>query len=267
MFLGDRDKNDCQLPRLHWSVASSIRCSVDVSPHASPHGRSELCHVEASSQTAMKAARHSTTEPMLSLQRIVQSAIPSKSRICVFRMGWISSSSNFYKGRAIGGAEDASRRLSPPSSDTVDHRKDHGGITTINESIQRAEAPAQACNGLGKVDKPQTSTIDPRQLPHFSPEEVLKRNGEACEKLWIVVDKIVYDCSEFVVEHPGGDEVIRSFGGRDCSWQFWRFHGPKDMEEWGAPLRIAKCEEATNPYREPNRWVGLKRLATRDDDW
>lgn len=42
-------------------------------------------------------------------------------------------------------------------------------------------------------------------------------------ELWIVVDNIVFDCSEFVFNHPGGQQVIESFRGEDCSWQFWRF--------------------------------------------
>lgn len=35
--------------------------------------------------------------------------------------------------------------------------------------------------------------------------------------LGIVIDTVVYDCSSFVGEHPGGETVIRSFGGQSCS--------------------------------------------------
>lgn len=35
----------------------------------------------------------------------------------------------------------------------------------------------------------------------------------------IVVDEIVYDCTEFVGKHPGGSHIIKEFGGHDCSWQ------------------------------------------------
>ena len=51
--------------------------------------------------------------------------------------------------------------------------------------------------------------------------------------------EIVYDCSSWVDEHPGGSSVIWSFGGQDCSWQFWRFH-TKDMAKYGQALRIGR---------------------------
>lgn len=38
----------------------------------------------------------------------------------------------------------------------------------------------------------------------------------------IVVDEVVFDCTEYVSEHPGGRSVIENFGGQDCSWQVSR---------------------------------------------
>jgi cytochrome b involved in lipid metabolism len=81
----------------------------------------------------------------------------------------------------------------------------------------------------------------------------------------IVVDEIVYDCTEFVLEHPGGMQVIESFGGAECSWQFWRFHGKKDMEDFGKSLRVGRTKGLFNKYEEPARYVGLSRLGA--DDW
>lgn len=74
---------------------------------------------------------------------------------------------------------------------------------------------------------------------------------------WIVVDGIVYDCSEFIHEHPGGLQVILSFIGEDCSWQFWRFHGRDTMQTHGAPLRIGRTEGVKNRFPEKPRYVGL----------
>ena len=33
----------------------------------------------------------------------------------------------------------------------------------------------------------------------------------------IVIDEIVYDCSDFISKHPGGEAVIRNLSGSDCS--------------------------------------------------
>ena len=79
-----------------------------------------------------------------------------------------------------------------------------------------------------------------------------------------MIDEIVYDCTEFIKEHPGGQQIIESFAGAECSWQFWRFHGKNEMEEFGKPLRVGRTEGMVNKFKEPVRYVGLKRLG---DDW
>lgn len=81
----------------------------------------------------------------------------------------------------------------------------------------------------------------------------------------IVVEDIVYDCTDFISEHPGGEKIIQSFAGQECTWQFWRFHGKKDMEELGKPLRVGRTKGLKNRFKEPVRYVGLRRLG--DDDW
>ena len=83
--------------------------------------------------------------------------------------------------------------------------------------------------------------------------------------LVIVIDNIVYDCKYFLKEHPGGEQIIKSFGGAECSCQFWRFHGKKEMEDFGRALRVGRTEGMVNKYKEPQRYVGLKRLG--DDEW
>jgi cytochrome b involved in lipid metabolism len=84
-------------------------------------------------------------------------------------------------------------------------------------------------------------------------------------ELWIVVDDVIYDCTEFIEEHPGGEQVISSFIGEDCSWQFWRFHGKSEMDQYGHPLRVGRTTGIKNRFPEPVRYVGLSRLG--DDDW
>ena len=80
-----------------------------------------------------------------------------------------------------------------------------------------------------------------------------------------MVDEVVYDCTQFIREHPGGEQIIRPFAGAECSWQFWRFHGRKDMEEFGRPLRVGRTKGLQNKFKEPVKYVGLRGLG--DDDW
>jgi cytochrome b involved in lipid metabolism len=81
----------------------------------------------------------------------------------------------------------------------------------------------------------------------------------------IVVNNIVYDCTKFIKEHPGGEQIIRAFGGAECTWQFWRFHRKNEMEEFGRPLRVGRTTGMVNKFKEPSKYVGLRRLG--HDDW
>ena len=72
------------------------------------------------------------------------------------------------------------------------------------------------------------------------------------------MENIVFDCTEFLKEHPGGEQIIKSFGGAECTWQFWRFHGKKEMEEFGRPLRVGRTAGITNKFKEPKKYVGLR---------
>ena len=85
------------------------------------------------------------------------------------------------------------------------------------------------------------------------------------QKLWIVVDDVVYHCPSFIREHPGGLQVILSFVGENCSLQFWRFHSKGHMEEVGRPLRIGRTKNVKKRFKEPRLYVGSKRLGS--DYW
>jgi len=86
--------------------------------------------------------------------------------------------------------------------------------------------------------RPRLSTrLPPSQLPHITAEEVARegsgKDGRLCKashimpkrlgliliSLGLVVDSVVYDCSDFVSSHPGGPAFIRGFASQDCSWQ------------------------------------------------
>jgi cytochrome b involved in lipid metabolism len=106
-------------------------------------------------------------------------------------------------------------------------------------------------------------------LPFIAGSEVdaKRRHKDTAESLWIVIDNIVYDCSVFVNDHPGGDTVIKSFVGSDCSWQFWRFHGKEHLEEFGKGLRIGRTSGVQNRFKEPSAYIGLRGLNNDSDEW
>lgn len=93
-------------------------------------------------------------------------------------------------------------------------------------------------------------------------------NRDSCvrERLWIVIDNVVFDCTNFAHDHPGGRQVIESFSGQDCSWQFWRFHSKDLMREWGRALRVGRTEGVKNRWKERPRFVGLRKFGKDECD-
>ncbi|KEQ71261.1 fatty acid desaturas-like protein [Aureobasidium namibiae CBS 147.97] len=102
------------------------------------------------------------------------------------------------------------------------------------------------------------------QLPFISPATIATVTADH-HVLWLVIDNIIYDCTDFISGHPGGAAVIESFVGKDCSWQFWRFHSREHMQRFGRGLRVGRTKGVRNPFEERVRWVGLRRLG--DDGW
>ncbi|KAF3036207.1 hypothetical protein E8E12_007061 [Didymella heteroderae] len=109
------------------------------------------------------------------------------------------------------------------------------------------------------------------ELPFLSASQLAllsdRHGNTSISPLYIVVDDIVYDCTQFVHDHPGGPRVIQSFRGQDCSWQFWRFHSKENMKEWGHPLRVARTQGVKNRWKERPRFVGLRKFGAEEEGW
>ena len=71
------------------------------------------------------------------------------------------------------------------------------------------------------LSKETVITPKEKYVGPFTAEEVAKHNKE--EDAWIIVDNKVYDITDFVPLHPGGDTILNNVG-RDSSVGF---HGPQ----------------------------------------
>lgn len=110
----------------------------------------------------------------------------------------------------------------------------------------------------------QPSATPDHQLPFIHPD-IVRASKSDRSRIWIVIDDIVYDCTEFVSTHPGGHTIIESFDGENCSWQFWRFHQRSHLESDGTALRIGRTSGVHNRFKEQPRFVGLRNLGSRED--
>ncbi|OTA87390.1 hypothetical protein M434DRAFT_399484 [Hypoxylon sp. CO27-5] len=56
----------------------------------------------------------------------------------------------------------------------------------------------------------------------FTRAEVAKHNTE--DSVWFIVDSKVYDVTDFVDAHPGGESVLRQVAGQDATVAFYNLH-------------------------------------------
>ena len=61
---------------------------------------------------------------------------------------------------------------------------------------------------MGDLREPETDRV-------FTMDEV--REHSTKDDAWIVIDDTIYDVSNFWKKHPGGQQVMLNFAGRDAS--------------------------------------------------
>ncbi|CAO3593398.1 unnamed protein product [Absidia cylindrospora] len=98
----------------------------------------------------------------------------------------------------------------------------------------------------------------------FTYEQVAEHNKR--EDLWMIIDNKVYDITEFVDEHPGGEEVLIDEGARDATGPFEDVgHSPDaremlvkyylgDVDANSAPVKVvsANANDTTGDRPEGN---------------
>ena len=176
-------------------------------------------------------------------------------------MGWLSLQCT----DAAADVEGDSAHITPLSNKIGiygEHAEDTATTTTslpqsLPQKVFPFQEPSLSDSDLPYIDPSIVSLLDQQWR---SSSDVTRKHLQ----VWIVIDNVVYDCTQFQREHPGGIDVIQSFVGQDCSWQFWRFHGREQMREYGRPLRIGRTSGIQNRFKEPPRYVGL---STWGEDW
>lgn len=64
----------------------------------------------------------------------------------------------------------------------------------------------------------------------YTMEEVRKHNRENSTK-WIVLDNKVYDVTQFLSEHPGGEDILLEHAGTDATEEFENAKHSDDARE------------------------------------
>ncbi|KAF7589921.1 hypothetical protein BBP40_003539 [Aspergillus hancockii] len=74
----------------------------------------------------------------------------------------------------------------------------------------------------------------------YTRDEVAQHNHAS--DLWVIIDKVVYDLSEFRAEHPGGDRILRKVAGKDATNEFWESHPESVIQKYHARLQVGRVE-------------------------
>jgi len=69
-------------------------------------------------------------------------------------------------------------------------------------------------------------------MPHqtLSRDEVAKNNTE--DSLWFVIDSKVYDVTDFLDAHPGGEAVLKQVAGTDATEAFYNLHRQEVLQKY-----------------------------------
>ena len=68
-------------------------------------------------------------------------------------------------------------------------------------------------------------------MNQYTTEEIKKHNTK--NDCWIIINHKVYDVSQFLSIHPGGESIILTVGGCDATAYFDELHRPEVLQEVG----------------------------------
>lgn len=79
-------------------------------------------------------------------------------------------------------------------------------------------------------------------LPTFKKEDV-KKHGKESKRIWVTYKGGVYDVTDFVASHPGGDKILLAAGGSvEPFWALYAQHKTKEVMEILEELRIGNLD-------------------------
>ncbi|GIC89047.1 uncharacterized protein Aud_005448 [Aspergillus udagawae] len=87
-------------------------------------------------------------------------------------------------------------------------------------------------------------------LPIYSLQDVSRHN--TTKDLWIVIEKEVFDVTQFQAEHPGGEKILKKIAGKDATVKFLEYHEASILSRYRERLQVGVLKEETQTP-EPKR--------------
>ena len=70
----------------------------------------------------------------------------------------------------------------------------------------------------------------------YTIDEVSEHNSKS--DCWIVINRDVYDITDFISDHPGGSSILLTVAGTDATDFFNELHRPDILEEYAEDYKI-----------------------------
>ena len=167
------------------------------------------------------------------------------------------SASNYLFQKALkGGVSSAAQRLgqislhidpSQPGKISVewDSQSTSGTVSKQGQQTQTSASPAiKGKEADSSPSKPSKFSIPEKE---FTMEEVAKHNKK--DDLWVVVNGVVMDLTNWLDEHPGGPQAIMNFMGRDATEEFLMLHEISVIPKY-APSQVIGRVKGQTPNLE-----------------
>ncbi|TKR81332.1 hypothetical protein L596_015215 [Steinernema carpocapsae] len=102
------------------------------------------------------------------------------------------------------------------------------------------------------------------ELKIISKDEVASHNNS--DSCWIILDDKVYDVTKFLMEHPGGDEVIAELAGQDATDGFNDVGHSSDARDMAKEYLIGRLpeDETATVVQDPTKPPVIKASACGD---
>ena len=84
------------------------------------------------------------------------------------------------------------------------------GCTAANNSDVTDSTPSTATPQVVESTAPDSMTATETEANTYSLSEVSQHNTK--DDCWLVVADSVYDVTNFITDHPGGDEILKGCG-------------------------------------------------------
>lgn len=104
-----------------------------------------------------------------------------------------------------------------------------------------------------------------KQVKKYSLADV--REKADAKKPWIVINDNVYDVTEFLNDHPGGEEVLLEQAGKDATEEFEDVGHSSDAREIMQKYKVGELvdEDKKQNKKEPNKSKATSSSDSGDD--